>query len=397
MGRSDKPELSISAFSIAVSILFLIALPNLRIQQLTIVYFKNFNKLKIHFFVILLSVICLFVSLFIVFTPISEVFLKVIFATQGDLKLSVEKCLRIGFYIPFLLIIKMHLYAIAIVSSRSSLIWIGTIFGFCLTTILAFFLHYLGFEGYKIGMFSFTVSLLIETALIFFLTRKYFFDEEIIFEKEIFYVGDLFKFFLPLLFAAFIPAFTMPAINATLTRLDNPEVSISAVNVGFGIFGAVTFTINGCQSTILSLMSNGYEFKKIKEFSYFVGFLTLIFCGIISWIDPITKIVFFDLLNLKGSLYDGTLIVFRLMSFLPPFLVMEQLYVGIIMNSKSTNPIFYINICRFLVLIITLSAGIFIFNNFESYGSIVGGLAWSLTLFFEAIFAWFFAKNIRKP
>ena len=37
------------------------------------------------------------------------------------------------------------------------------------------------------------------------------------------------------------------------------------------------------------------------------------------------------------------------------------------------------------------------FNNFESYGSIVGGLAWSLTLFFEAIFAWFFAKNIRKP
>ena len=76
---------------------------------------------------------------------------------------------------------------------------------------------------------------------------------------------------------------------------------------------------------------------------------------------------------------------------------MEQLYVGIIMNSKSTNPIIYINICRFLVLIMTLGTGILIFKNFESYGAIVGGSAWSLTLFFEAIFAWLFARNIAKP
>ena len=85
------------------------------------------------------------------------------------------------------------------------------------------------------------------------------------------------------------------------------------------------------------------------------------------------------------------------LSFLPPFLVMEQLYVGIIMSSKSTNPIIYINICRFLVLIMTLGTGILIFKNFESYGAIVGGSAWSLTLFFEAIFAWLFARKIAKP
>ena len=33
-----------------MSILFFIGLPHLRIQQLTIVYYKNFNKITIHLF-----------------------------------------------------------------------------------------------------------------------------------------------------------------------------------------------------------------------------------------------------------------------------------------------------------------------------------------------------------
>ena len=135
----------------------------------------------------------------------------------------------------------------------------------------------------------------------------------------------------------------MPAVNACLTRLDNPEVSISAVNVGLGFF-AVSSTINGCQSTILSLISNGYNYFKIKSFSYFVGFFTLFLCSLIAWINPINNLIFSGLFSLEGELFESTLIVFRMLSFLPPFLVMEQLYVGIIMNSKSTNPIIYIKI-----------------------------------------------------
>ena len=51
MGRTENPELSISVYAISMSILFFIGLPHLRIQQLTIVYYKNFNKMTIHYFV----------------------------------------------------------------------------------------------------------------------------------------------------------------------------------------------------------------------------------------------------------------------------------------------------------------------------------------------------------
>ena len=69
----------------------------------------------------------------IIFTPLSNFFLENIFFTEGVLRNNVEECLKLGFYIPFLLVIKMHLYAVSIVSSKSSLIWAGTIFGFICT------------------------------------------------------------------------------------------------------------------------------------------------------------------------------------------------------------------------------------------------------------------------
>ena len=105
----------------------------------------------------------------------------------------------------------MHLYAISIVSSKSSLIWLGTVFGFITTFLLALLFFLLGFEGYELGMSAFTYSLVLETLLILFLVRKFILDLSSKFVK-IFFVGDLFKFFIPLLFAAFIPAFTMPAV-----------------------------------------------------------------------------------------------------------------------------------------------------------------------------------------
>ena len=141
MGRTDAPAISISSYSIAISILFLVALPNLRIQQLTIVYYKHINKLKIHFFVILIAIICLLISMLIIFTPLSNIFLERVFFTEGVLRNNVEECLKLGFYIPFLLVIKMHLYAVSIVSSKSSLIWAGTIFGFICTFPLSLFIH----------------------------------------------------------------------------------------------------------------------------------------------------------------------------------------------------------------------------------------------------------------
>ena len=214
MVRSTNPELSISVFSISMSILFLISLPHLRVQHLTIVYYKNYSKMKIHFFIFLLAIICLIISIFVIFSPAVNFVLDTIFRTSGEMRINVENALRISFFIPFLLILKMHFYAISIVSSKSNYIWIGTISGFIFSILFASILYFLNFEKYNLGITSYTLASIIETLIIMLLVRKNLFDSKIIINKDILRIGELTKFFTPVLFAAFVPSFTMPAINA---------------------------------------------------------------------------------------------------------------------------------------------------------------------------------------
>jgi len=393
MGRTENPELSISVYAISMSILFFIGLPHLRIQQLTIVYYKNFNKITIHYFVFLVGLLCTILSVLIFFTPLNIYLLKLIFGLSGELLSQVNHSLKLSFFIPFILVLKMHFYGIAIVSKESKNIWRGTIFSFLVTILIAIFIFFMRYDGYLIGVLSFSIATLLETFFIAYLVRKQLWDyKRKIFQKDL-NMRVLLNFFYPLLFAAFLPGITFPLVNATLSRFENPELSIASVSVGFGIFGTLGFAINGCQSTILSLLTNGYNYIKIRNFSYIIGFITLFICLIAAWIDPISSLIFEKILGLDEQLASNSLLVFRILSFLPPFLVMEQLYVGLIMDSKLTTSIIYINICRLGVLIICLYTGILLY---KSSGAMVGGLAWGLTLFFESWFAWFFARNLRK-
>ncbi len=204
----------------------------------------------------------------------------------------------------------------------------------------------------------------------------------------------LFKFFYPLLFAAFLPGITFPLVNATLSRFENPELSIASVSVGFGIFGTLGFAINGCQSTILSLLTNGYNYIKIRNFSYIIGFITLFICLIAGWVDPISSLIFVKILGLDHQFASNSLLVFRILSFLPPFLVMEQLYVGLIMDSKITTSIIYINICRFGVLIICLYTGILLYKSSGPYG---GWTSLGINVVFCKLgLLGFLSRNLRK-
>ena len=46
LSRSEDPTSVIGGYSLSLSIIMLISLPHLRIQQLTIVYYKNLDVLK---------------------------------------------------------------------------------------------------------------------------------------------------------------------------------------------------------------------------------------------------------------------------------------------------------------------------------------------------------------
>jgi len=92
----------------------------------------------------------------------------------------------------------------------------------------------------------------------------------------------------------------------------------------------------------------------------------------------------------EGRLMVLSSIGFRLLSILPIALVMEQLYSAALMRTRNTRPIIYINVLRLITLIVWV---LFTVNFTDLNGLWVGAGAWALTLFMEAVYAWFFGRN----
>ena len=69
--------------------------------------------------------------------------LKLIFGLSGELLSQVNHSLKLSFFIPFILVLKMHFYGIAIVSKESKNIWRGTVFSFLATILIAIFIFFM--------------------------------------------------------------------------------------------------------------------------------------------------------------------------------------------------------------------------------------------------------------
>ena len=87
LARSVEPEAAIGGYAIALSIMMLVALPQLRIQQLTLVFLEDQASLRrIRVFVGVFAGLGGVVALLAAFTPIRDLLLDVVFATEGSLR-----------------------------------------------------------------------------------------------------------------------------------------------------------------------------------------------------------------------------------------------------------------------------------------------------------------------
>ena len=70
---------------------------------------------------------------------------------------------------------------------------------------------------------------------------------------------------IPLLIVAFLPAFSKPFILALVSHTSESTLSLAAFPLAMGIFTFFTFLVGGLTPTILALMNQGEDLKKITE------------------------------------------------------------------------------------------------------------------------------------
>lgn len=394
--RTDDPDSAIGGFSVALGIAMFVGLPQLRIQQLTLVFFDNEKSLSqlrkfIAFWVVLVTVI----AVVVVIPPVTEFLMDTVFSVKGALKENAIDALVWLIPLPALMILKMHFYGAVLRISRPRLAWYGTAAGAITVIVFAFGLFYSGIvEGASIAAVAMIAGTFAEAAVLAVLSINPIRNFEGEPSNSDISIRAMAWFFWPLLFAAMLPAGTQPILNAGMARSPEPEVSIAAVALSFYVFQLIAVATNGTQNTSLALFASHYNPFRVRRFALSVGLTTFAVVAVIAYIPPITSFVIGDIMGADGRLKELSSTGFRLLSILPIALVMEQLYTAALMRTRNTRPIIYINTLRLATLAIWV---IFTVNFTELNGLWVGAGAWTLTLASEAIYAYIFGrKNLPR-
>ena len=395
LARTTNPEESISGYSIAFFIMMLVGLPHLRTQGLTIIFFTNsqsINQLRkfLSYCIFLVTIIAIFITI----GPISSFLLTELFIIDETLLVSVRNALYWLIPFPGLMIIRMHLYGSAFrLGKKHIALWSNAIGIMAVFSFASIFFFFNIFSGSAIAAASITLGILCEVLFlgvsIYQDTKRYIMSSD---EKsEHVSQKTLLVFFVPLIIDAILPASTQPIINATMGLKNHPELSIAGLMMALGIFHIILIPINGIQNTSLTLFTmNKYHPFLVRRFAIFIGVSGLFIIFLVAFFHPLSNFIFGNLLGAEAELKELSINAIKILSILPFILIIEQFYVACLLSTKNTKPIIIINILRLITFLTWLVYGV-VFSNMS--GLVFGAAGWTITLFFEGIYAWLVGKS----
>lgn len=395
LARSVEPEAAIGGYAIALSIMMLVALPYLRIQQLTLVFLDDQASLRrIRIFVGVFAALCGVVAMLVALTPIRDLLLEVVFATEGSLRDQTRSALIALVPFPVLAVIRTHLYGTALRINRPRLIWIGT--GTGAVTVVLVGLVVLAIDanaGSPIAAIAVSAGAAAETVILLLVTGRPLRQTLKVSQQRPPGYTTLLRFFGPLLVAAFLPTVTIPMINAVLTRGPYPEASVSAVALAFGINQVFLVLMWGVQPTLLALMARGESPASGRRFAYLVSIVVTIPAAVVAFIPPLTTLLVHNVLGATGRLQDMTETGFRVLALLPPILIQEAIHTSAILHTRQTRLIVYINLFRLVGLLAILGTTTLVS---DWPGGVIGVVAMGGSLIVEAVTTMLYGYQSQK-
>ena len=383
LARTSDPEAAIGGFAVAFGITGLVALPQLRIQHLTLVFFDGRASVPaLHRFVGALALIVTGVAAVVALTPLSGFVLGRLFGTEGAVREEAAVSLVALAPLPALMLVRMHYYGMALRSEAPLVVWAGTAGGAAAVLLSAALLLVAGLDGAEVAAIAVTTGAAVEVCGLVAVGRRL--------QLRVPAGGgapgqrELLAFFTPLLFVAFLPAVSTPLIMAAVARAPEADASLAAFPLAMSIFTLVTLIASGVQPTTLSLLARGDDPRSVRRFAVTVGLVAMIGALVVAWVPPVTSLVVEDLLGARGRLAELTATGLRVLSFLPLLLTVEQLYAAALLQARRTKALVYVNAWRLLGLL--LFVGLVPMATGWS-GVLVGAGAITFTLALEAVAA----------
>ncbi|MFW6390098.1 MAG: hypothetical protein ACOCZT_03215 [Halanaerobiales bacterium] len=394
LSRLPSPQIYISAFAVAKSLMHIFESPIMMIRQAvsTLVYNAE-SYFRVRKFFIILTILTVAILGITAFTGVSEWIYRNIIGVKGRVLEEAMTILIIFTFFPAAAALRNFMQGVAVILNRTLLFSFATTGRLLYVLLLIFLVEKLTFlPGAVFAGLMFFTAVALEGIIIFTgvkLTEKNIPEKiENMKEKNIHSQNQMtqiyiFKFFWPLIITSIIHMAAMPMVNMGLARSITPEIAISSFAVAWSL--GLFFLSPGFMyhQLIINYYNNNKANKKsLKKFGLYMGLIIAGTLGLVSF----SNIGIYILRNWIGATKTISILaidVLKLMILLTPIILGREFYWGILMKKNKTR---YVSKAK-IVNIIGLVSSIIVLLIIKPHNSaIIGALAFITAEGMEVIY-----------
>ena len=394
LARAQDPVASIAGFAVALGIITIVALPQFRIQQLTLVFLHDQQALRsLRRFVGMTAAAVGAISFVVALTPLAEVILEGVFAATGDLLSQARGALVTLSPLPVFMVARTHLHGAALRLGQARLVWLGTGLGAGGAVAISAALMGAGVQGGAAAGAGTTLAAGRRDGDVAGRHARHAAPRasRAVAAAPRFQPGGRGALLCtPLIFASILPSATTPVINAALARTAEPETSLAAFAIAIGLFQFLTILLWGAQPAILALLARGDGMRRIAVVTNGVAGVVLVASLAAAFVPPLSQAIIEDVSGARDRLAELSLLGLRVLAPLPLILVQEQIFASALMQVRRTRPILYVNVWRLAAL---LAFVVIALNVGGMPGVAVGAGAWAASLIVEAVATYAYGRG----
>ncbi|QGQ99004.1 multi antimicrobial extrusion protein MatE [Paenibacillus psychroresistens] len=375
LAQSKHPEIVISSYAIAMSLIGVTERPAVLLRQTC----SNLVRDKLSFKAVSDVALYVFISiivfgLLICYTPLGRWVFQYVFGVNDTQVHAVIGVYRVLMYVSIFSGIRCLYHGIIIYNRKTTWLTIGMIFRLIsMYAVAQYFISTDSVNSGKVGAIIFLMGMFVESLCAVFEGRSLLKktipdklqDHPVVDKKQVF------QFYRPLLYSSAIAVIAAPAINIVLGKTLDLNLTIASFAVASSVVQLVLSFFSYMHQIVLNFYR--HDEKQAKIFLRLMGGVPALLLAVLVY-TPVGAWLMQSVMGVKESLASPSLEVLKV--FLPMALIFPLLDFlnGILMLTGQTKVMIWSQVANVLATLITL---IICIGLFPSLNGIIGALAQS--------------------
>lgn len=336
LSQGDNPEQILASYAVAMSLLVITERPALLLRQTSSVLVRDKRSFRAMLQVgqlIFLAIMGL--GVLICYTPLGSWIFSGPFGLEPSIVPDVVDVYRVLMFVSLFSGIRCLYQGIIIYNLRTKWLTIGMVVRLAGMYLLSLYFIHSGVESAAVGAVIFLVGMIIEAAISYgegrlLVRRLPDIDPEHTIENR----RQVFSFYRPLLFSAFIAVWIGPVINALLGKTSDIALSIAS----FALAGSIVQLVVSFFTYFHQIVLNFYKIDReaVRRFTLLFGFIPAVLVSLLAF-TPFGAFFVGSIMGVEGRLAAETLAALRpfvLFALVMPWL---DVFNGIIMIRGHTR------------------------------------------------------------